>query len=537
MPMSVTSVEAVLKAEGPCLSSQVCARLQEGGLSGAAARQRVARAGAAVLRLQGLVFPRGTRFLYLAQSFGTHAFWEALVRDIGTSSPAYSAAIGALLGRGGIVPEDLWDVISGSPLKQKRQLASHVVLERLLAVRLVERIEIVGVGACIALCFNGIFGRSNDEAFKARLMTEKMVLLAMRDWARSIGAASYNKVAIRTDGTGLPRVGTFVWDLSGPTYLRAIVRRGKNGKPKPGFLVCDVVGGGKVLDEAAVSAFVRKCELTASMRNMAPLWPILIADRFTPQAFNLGRTRGIMVTTPGIIFGRDVATGLASLLQTLTRAAAIAVERPEAIGELFDKLGRIEGAAANLRGALFELLVGHCVTKIDDGSIDIGKIVSDSAMGGLAEIDVFRVKEHREVWAYECKAHQPAEVVNVLQVKRWVEEKAALIYRVLQREERFRESRFHFEYWTCGAFSTDALEYLKAAAGRTQKYSIGWKDGAAVRAYVGKLRPKSIADMFDQHFFRHPLTQLVEDEKQLFLAQPRNEDFGVIEHASAPSAA
>ena len=263
-----------------------------------------ARAGTDVLRLQGRVFPRGTRFLYLAQSFGTRAFWEALVRDIGTSSPAYSAAIGALLGRGGIVPENLWDVISGSPLKQKRQLSSHVVLERLLAVRLVERVEVVGVGSCIGLCFNGMFGRADDEAFKARLMTEKMVLLAARDWARSIGAASYNKVSIRTEGTELPRVGTFVWDMSGPTYLRAIARRGKDGKPKPGFLVCDVVGGGKVLDEAAVSAFVRKCELTASMRNMAPLWPILIADRFTPEGFNLGRTRGIMVTTPGIIFGR-----------------------------------------------------------------------------------------------------------------------------------------------------------------------------------------------------------------------------------------
>ena len=91
------------------------------------------------------------------------------------------------------------------------------------------------------------------------------------------------------------------------------------------------------------------------------------------------------MATPGTLFGRDVAAGLAALLHTLTKAAAIAAQRPEAIGELFDKLGAIEGASANLRGALFEMLVGHCVMKIDDGSIDIGKIVIDPDTAKSAE--------------------------------------------------------------------------------------------------------------------------------------------------------
>jgi hypothetical protein len=511
--MGSISVESVLLSEGPCLSSQVAERLQDAGLSAAAARQRIARAGEQVFRLQGLVFPRGARFLYLEKSFGTRQFWESLLRDIGKASPAYSAALGAMLGRGGVVPVRLWDVVSGSPIRQKGQLSSQVVLERLLAVRLLERVEVVGVGPCIALSSNSLSGRADDAAFKARLATENILLLALRDWARNMGAASYNKVAIRTDSAELPKVGTFVWDLSGPSYLRAIIRRQADGKPKPGFLVCDVVGGGKRLGEAAVAAFVRKCELTASMRKMPPLWPILIADRFSTDAFALGRSRGIMVTTPGIIFGHEVAAGLAALLQTLTRAAAIAVERPEVIGELFGKLGRIEGAAANLRGALFKLVVGHCVMKIEDGSIDIGRTVFDSATGERAEIDVFRVKEYREVWAYECKAHQPTEVISESQIKEWLAEKASLLYRVLHREERFRQSAFHFEFWTCGTFSSDALRELQAAALRTRKYSIGWKDGTAVRAYVRRVRPKSVADMFDQHFFRHPLKLLAKGEQ------------------------
>jgi hypothetical protein len=86
------------------------------------------------------------------------------------------------------------------------------------------------------------------------------------------------------------------------------------------------------------------------------------------------------------------------------------------VGELFDKLSSIEGAASNLRGALFEMLVGHCVQKCEDGLIDIGKRLVDKATGKEADVDVFRVKEHREVWCYECKGHQPTEIVGLLAV-------------------------------------------------------------------------------------------------------------------------
>jgi hypothetical protein len=341
---------------------------------------------------------------------------------------------------------------------------------------------------------------------KARLTTEKILLLAVRDWARKLGAASYDKVALRDDADGPPRVGTFAWDLTGPSYLRAMVRRTPDG-PKPGFFVCDVVSGESV-DAAAVSAFTRKCELMANMQRMPPLLPIFIADRFSRDAFNLGRSRGVMVATPGALFGRDVAVGLAALLQTLSKAAAVAVRRPDLIGELFDKLGRIEGAAANLRGALFEMLVGHCVVKIDDGTIDIGKKIVEVETGARAEIDVFRIKEYREVWSYECKAHQPSEIVGRSVVEKWLTEKVPLIHRVLRREGRFQESAFHFEFWTCGSFSDEALTLLKDAAAHTGRYFLGWKDGTAVRAYAGKVRPKAIAEMLDQHFFGHPIARL-----------------------------
>jgi hypothetical protein len=151
------SIEAILKSEGPCLSSRLGARLEQAGLSAAAARQRIARSNGPIKRLQGLIFPRGARFLYHQSSFNSDRYWEALIRDIGEASPAYAAAVAALMARGCIVPQTYWDVVSGSPLRQRGQVASQTVLERLLAVRLVENVDVIGVGPCVAMAASGFF--------------------------------------------------------------------------------------------------------------------------------------------------------------------------------------------------------------------------------------------------------------------------------------------------------------------------------------------------------------------------------------------
>ena len=474
--------------------------------SGATAGVR--RANGPVKRLQGLVFPRGVRFLYHESTFNSRAYWEALIRDIGEAGPAYGPAIGALAARGGIVPLAHFDIISGAPVLQRGQIASATVLERLLAVRLAEQCDIPGIGPCVALAANGYFDRISEAVLKAQLLTEKILLLAVKDWARKLGMASYDKVALRADdGSDPPKVGTFHWDLAGPSYLSAMTRRDASGKPKPGFLVCDALVGNAV-DEVAITAFVRKCQLLGYLRRVPPVLPLLIADRFTREAFRLGRSHRIMMATPGYLFGREVAQGLASLLVTLSKAAAVAAKNPEVVGELFDKLSSIEGAASNLRGALFEMLVGHCVQKREDGLIDIGKRLVDKATGKEADVDVFRVKEHREVWCYECKGHQPTEIVGLPTVQHWLTDRVPVMHGALKSEERFQGCEFHYEYWTCGGFAPDAVAFLEAAASKTKRYRIVWRDGHSVRQYAAGIRPSTVLKVLDEHYFKHPLAGL-----------------------------
>src|SRR5260221_1707817 len=109
------TIEAILKAEGPGLSNRVCDQLQQEGLTPAAARQRVSRINGAVQRLPALTFPRGAKFLFLETQRGTRQYWDALIRDVNAASPAYAAAVAALLSRGGVVPERHFAIVCGSP--------------------------------------------------------------------------------------------------------------------------------------------------------------------------------------------------------------------------------------------------------------------------------------------------------------------------------------------------------------------------------------------------------------------------------------
>lgn len=499
------TLEAILTTVGPCLSTRVCAELEKDGVSPAAARQRVSRVGGAVSRLHSLPFPRRAKFLFLESQRGTRGYWEALIRDIEEASPAYAAAIAGLLARGGVVPAAHFPIVCGSPIRQTGHLSAETVKTRLEAADLLHTIEVPSVGECISLTDALFLRSSEDAALRARLVTEGILLNAVKNWARKLGAASYDKIQTRDDAS-LPKVGTFAWDLAGPSYLRPMVRRAADGKPKPGFLVCDVVLGDP-LSEAAVAAFVRKCTTLSGLKKLAPVWPVLVAERFSREALRLGRSHGVMMATPDLLFGDQVGEALSKLLHTLSKAAAVAVEKPEVVDELFKSLGKIEGAASNLRGALFEMLVGHLVAKLDFGNIDIGRKVRVPKTGERAEIDVLRIKDYLEVWTYECKGYQPTNMISLDEVESWLT-KVGRIHASLSAEERFQGCDFHHEYWTCGGFTPEALQRLQRAKDETRRYAIGWKDGPAVRKYAARLRPKAVLQMLDDHYFKHPIAQI-----------------------------
>ncbi|GEM_PF-240376 len=498
-----TLLQSLLKRHGPGLTSDLARRLEASGLSPEAARQKIHRGAPGVLKLAGLTFPKNARFIYLESQFGRDVYWDALVRDLSKASPAYSAAIAALAARGGLVPLEQFPIICGAPVLQKGQIPAATVLERLKAVQILMIEDVPGIGECVALRVNRVFDDLDHHRLKARLATEKILLLGVKGWARRLGMASWDKVATRLDGE-LPRYGPFAWDLTGPSYVRPLTQWTKAGKLKPGFLVCDVQFGDQV-DSPAMAAFVRKVQMMAALPKVPVCMAMIVADGFTAEAVRLGRSHGVVVATPGSLLGRDVAVGLSSLVQMLTKAAAAAVKRPEVLPQLFDRLGQIEGAVGQMRGALFELLVGHAVHAIEGGSIDIGRRMYGPD-GTSAEFDVLLVKDRRSVHAYECKAHHPGALIDLDAAKAWVEKDIPKRFAVLRGKERFHDCPIAFELWTTGGFTPEALAFLAEAKARLKRYAIGWRDGGAVREYVRELKSPGLMKMLDDHYFRHPLS-------------------------------
>lgn len=501
--MAENEIVALLKRHGPGLTSDLARRLEGAGLSPEAARKKISRGGPGVSRLGGLTFPKGVRFIYLESQFATEGYWNALMRDIGAASPAYGAALSALRNRGGLVPLAQFPIVCGAPILQKGQIPAATVLERLRQVQVVQIEDVPGVGECVALRLGRRIDDLDHRLMRARLSTERILLLGVKDWARRLGMASWDKVATRLDGD-LPRYGPFAWDLTAPSYVRPLTQWTKTRELKPGFLVCDVLYGERV-EEPAMAAFVRKVQTMAALPKVPPCMAMIVADGFSPEAVRLGRSHGIVVATPGALLGRDVAKGLSALVQMLTKAAAAAVKRPDMIPELFDKLGQIEGAVGQMRGALFEMLVGHAVHEIDGGSIDIGRRFHN-LKDGAAEIDVLRVLERRQVVAYECKANHPGALIDLDAAKAWLDDDTSKRLALLRGMDRFRDVRLGFELWTTGGFTAEALAYLEDAKAKIGRFDIGWKDGPAVRDYMRRLKSPALMKMLDDHYFKHPLS-------------------------------
>jgi len=499
----MNKIVRLLQEYGPSLSSDIAAILRKEGKSPEAARQIVSRYPEEVRVLHGLPFPKRARFMYLEKQFPTERYWKALITAVDKANPTYSAAIAGVRSRGGCIRLKDFDTVAGSPVKQKGQISGSIVLERLCSVDLLHKAEINGLGECVLLEAKSIDSASLGR-LRARLLTENVLLDAIRSWTGKMNMASPRVTRIRDDNPA-PQFATCRFDLCGPCYLKP-VRRFSDQKLIPGFIVADVVAGAQ-LDKASVAAFLRKCELLSHLRKIPQFLPMLIADGFTPEALRECRSAGIITTRPDTLFGQDVARALGDLLQTLSNAAAVAAANPDRIEDLFRRLSAIEGSAGNLRGALFELIVGHMVRSIESGSIDIGVLVRSPKDGRFAEIDVRLVKE-RQVLIYECKGYQPSSIVQKEEIEEWLTDRIPVIRSAHHAEDRFSDSSFRFEFWTCGSFHSDAVQMLQKAKADTKKYQIEWKDGPSVRKYADQIKASGIRKMLDDHYFKHPLANV-----------------------------
>lgn len=496
------SVEKLLENLEPSSSSTIKENLIAEGLSEEAARQRISRSKGHVRRLTTIRLPKRESFLYLDSQYGSYEFWDSLVKSHTEANSAYGIAMQSIMARGGAIPKNFFSIVSGSPQKLKKHIASNNILENLVSCKLLKIENDEELGECVVVDAQGSLEYSGIGALRARLVVEDIIVKAVLDWSRKLGLASYNTIKGRTL-QDVPMFGQFGWDITAPSYVFPLASFDKNNLI-PGFMAIDVTNS--TIDIEGVKYFMKKCAVTRSMKNMKPFLAMLVAERFSEDAFRLGKSSGFIFTTPEILFGKEIAEKMRALSATLENAAAIAVKDPDKVLQLLNSLSSIEGAAINLRGALFELIVGHLVYKGEGNSIDIGIKVKNTE-GKSAEIDVRRVKGNHEVALYECKGYQPSTKVSIDDIDLWLSTKIPIIRNSLLQEIRFKNTPMFFEYWTSGEFSPEALDLLKKKSSETKKYEIRWKDGSDILNYAKKIRSSTMVDTLRQHYLKHPLSK------------------------------
>lgn len=483
--------------------------LHEQGVPEPTARKQISRVRPPIFRFPASLLPKKESFLYHEEDRPTERFWSHFMRDMRETNSIYGAAVDALIARGGAIPiEQFGTVSAGTVTPRKGQVSAKSILQTLKFAQILSDGHHPDYGECIRLTEQSI-ADPDVKGIRRRNQAELILLDAIREWARKLGLASYDKIVIRGE-QGLKPVGPYAFDLVGPSYIMPLLR----DKKQPGFLVADVIAEGR-LDEYQIRSFIRKTQgLKATLSS--GVFPILLAEGFTGPAFTAGRKAGVVLATYETLFGTQVAASIQVLLKVLSNAATHASADPDKLAKLVNDLSSIEGSAGNLRGILFELIAA-CLIRRSAASIDIGVAAYDNN-GGKADIDVLKIGEQGvDCVCIECKGKGPGGVVSQSEVEKWLGQ-IPIFQAHLKRHYPLREAKVSFEIWTSGTFDDDALAKLKLERERRTKNPISWMDGFEVLALARKYKMKTIAGALETHYLKHPLAEISSAQEKLGLS-------------------
>ncbi|OYR18272.1 hypothetical protein [Brucella thiophenivorans] len=499
------TIEDYLNVNGPCLSGELSEYLVKTyKIAPATARKRVSRAidtnNTVIKKLHGVTFPHKARFIYLTKDFGSLRYWMELENALLKSNSVLGLAISALRARNGLIPLKHFKIACGAPLKQSRHLSPEIVIERLQAANLIEIKSINGLGDCVALIKrDNVYERIAAE-LQPRFIVESIVLKAVSDWMRKLGIASYDRVKTREDNI-LPTVGTFAWDMTAPSYLGPMLRFSKDGEGKNGFVACDILLDKKV-DLFGILPFLHKCKTLRQLRNVGPCLQIFVADRYTKEAFQMAKKAGVIPATPSSLFGREVAEGLNELHKVLHNAAASIID-PEAFGTLFKKLGKIEGAAIQIRGTFFEFLAAEIARKSMPNT-NVRLNLNFKNEQGSAEADVVVIQDNHNVVMIECKGYNPYAEIPSDYFKRWLQHNVPICYQAARSHSDWKNLPVRFEFWGTGELSAESLDLYERAKTTLNpaRYTIDVKLGPEVLAQAKLTQDDSVIRSIEQHYMR-----------------------------------
>lgn len=479
----------LLKTNGPMLSSSIKEKLLEAGLSDDAARKRISRDSNKVKTLYGNLFPRRASFLYLESHENTDQFFENLIIELKEANSVHYSAIAALAARGGKISLEKFKVLSGAPTMRKKQKNFDLLLLELTKSKLAFRKnedgeEIIELNTNLP---SEIFNRDNTDSLD---ILEELIVAAMVDWLKKNGLGSYNL------HKRLGEFNSYYWDITVPSYVYPFCK--KKEPIKPGFIVVDILPQYDIqLDH--IKYFIKKFESSRSQYKSGTFFPILIGNGFLPDAFNLGKQSGFLITTPANIFGETVGALISDLKNTLENMSAAATKKSgEEILKMIRSVAKLEGKSNNIRGQLFELVAGHIVSKTFGGFVEVGKKIYDSD-SKKTDIDVLCIEGNKSIRIFECKGNNANQVIDLTTIERW-EKMIKIIRNWIDEIQDYRHREQYFEFWTTSSFKPEAIEYIEKMKTSTKKYKVNYKAYPELVTMVKNEKLNSIYDLLKEHY-------------------------------------
>jgi len=476
----MTNPTEILISNGPMMSGDLAGILEKASNIGRnTASQKVTR-DKSILKVKGF-FSSGQSFCYLEQHKNDPDFFKNLMKSMFENGRKYWFCLNAIKLNGGLINQKYLECYTNYPILP---LKSHLPFKKVMQKFIENEILIFNDDYyLIAPRLNQ--SSANFSQYQTIELIKEDILNNFKSLTKNIGLISYNT------GENFAEFGKFKWAFKGVCPIQALKENNKFG-----YLLADILFGHPIYEDD-VTFFIEKIKTIQSFKKSSRVLPFLIVDDIDTNALKLLKKNGIVIGFIKELFGNKYAETLKELVTVLNNAGASLKKDPNKYLDLISELKKYnQGLANNIKGTLFEFVVGHIHSLDTNSSIEIGREIIED---GRHEIDVLATNNQKIVFA-ECKATKGHTTFE--QVDKWASKKIPAFKRWADRQETWKNKTLEFEYWSVNGFDTQAEQKLSQMSRSSSKITISYFNGKDIREKALKLKNKKLKEAIDNFFLK-----------------------------------
>ncbi len=476
----MTTIETILLKHGPMMSSELARHLEiVESIPNNTASQKVSRSGD-ILKIKGF-YTSNQSFCYLKEHENSGDLYNRFVQSLYDNGRKYWYSINALKLHGGILNQRFLECYTNYPIIE---LKGHLPFNKIMQKFVTEGILVYN-GTYYSLAPKFEIDRTSSVAHRTIEMIKENILSSFESLVKNTGIISFKS------GEQFAEYGKFRWAFKGVSNITGLIQNGKSG-----FLLADIIIGTPIY-ENDVLFFLEKLGHIQSYKNAPRIIPFLIVDSLDKKALSLLKQKGIVVGFIGELFGQKYAETIKELVAILMNAGASLKQSPDKYLDLIKELKKYnEGLVNNIRGALFEYMVGH-IHSTDSQSIDIGREIIDNK--SRHEMDILAIYSNKIVIA-ECKAKKSK--VDLEAINNWIEVKIPAFKTWFDKQETYKKKNLEFEFWSTSGFTDDAEARLKRFSDSVQIYKVSYYQSTEMTDIAKSMDNKKLKEALENFFLK-----------------------------------